>query len=117
VFGADYDTPDGTAVRDYVHVIDLADAHIRALNYLRGGGSTEALNLGNGSGYSVMQVIESVSRVAEHDVPFTLGARRPGDPPILVASADRARQLLGWVPQHSEVDAVVSNAWASGTPE
>ncbi len=116
VFGTDYDTPDGTAVRDYIHVVDLADAHLRALDYLRAGGETKALNLGNGEGYSVMQVIESVSRVAEREVPFVLGARRPGDPPVLVASADRARQLLGWVPQHPELDAIVSSAWASRTP-
>ncbi len=116
VFGTDYDTPDGTAVRDYVHVIDLADAHLRALDYLRGGGATDVFNLGNGEGYSVMQVIESVSRAAEREVPFVLGARRPGDPPILVASADRARRLLGWVPQHPELDDIVSSAWASRTP-
>ncbi len=116
VFGTDYDTPDGTAVRDYIHVIDLADAHLRALDYLRGDGESEVLNLGNGEGYSVMQVVESVSRVAEREVPFTLGARRAGDPPVLVASADRARQLLGWAPQHPELDAIVSSAWASRTP-
>ncbi len=113
VFGTDYGTPDGTAVRDYVHVIDLADAHRRALDYLRGDGTTEVFNLGNGEGYSVMQVIESISRVAGREVPFALGARRPGDPPVLVASADRARRMLGWVPQHPELDAVVSSAWDS----
>jgi len=116
VFGTDYDTPDGTAVRDYIHVIDLADAHLRALDYLRSGGSTVALNLGNGEGYSVMQVIDSVSRVAEREVPFVLGDRRPGDPPVLVASADRARHLLGWVPEHPELDAIVSSAWQSRDP-
>ena len=116
VFGTDYDTPDGTAVRDYIHLVDLADAHLRALNYLRGDGETEVFNLGNGEGYSVMQVIESVSRVAEREVPFVLGARRPGDPPVLVASAERARELLGWVPQHPELDDIVSSAWASRTP-
>jgi UDP-glucose 4-epimerase len=113
VFGTDYGTPDGTAVRDYVHVIDLADAHLRALDYLRSDGTTEVFNLGNGEGYSVMQVIESISRVAEREVPFALGARRPGDPPVLVASADRARRVLGWVPQHPELDAIVSSAWDS----
>ncbi|MEA3511407.1 MAG: UDP-glucose 4-epimerase GalE, partial [Actinomycetota bacterium] len=116
VFGTDYDTPDGTAVRDYIHVIDLADAHLRALDYLRGDGTTEVFNLGNGEGYSVMQVIESVSRVAEREVPFALGARRAGDPPVLVASADRARQMLGWLPQHPDLDTIVSSAWASRIP-
>jgi len=116
VFGTDYDTPDGTAVRDYVHVVDLADAHLRALGYLRGDGATDVFNLGNGEGYSVMQVIESVSRVAKREVPFVLGARRAGDPPVLVASSDRAQQTLGWVPQHPELDAIVSSAWESRTP-
>ncbi len=116
VFGTDYDTPDGTAVRDYIHVIDLADAHLRALDYLHGGGATEALNLGNGEGYSVMQVIESVSRAAEREVPFVLGERRPGDPPVLVASADRARRVLGWAPEYPELDAIVKSAWDSRTP-
>ncbi|MFV9673698.1 MAG: UDP-glucose 4-epimerase GalE, partial [Acidimicrobiia bacterium] len=116
VFGTDYDTPDGTAVRDYIHVLDLADAHLRALDYLRGGGATEAFNLGNGEGYSVMQVIESVSRAAKREVPFVLGARRPGDPPVLVASADRAQRILGWAPEHPELDAIVKSAWDSRTP-
>jgi UDP-glucose 4-epimerase len=116
VFGTDYDTPDGTAVRDYVHVIDLADAHLRALNYLRDGGTTEAFNLGNGEGYSVMQVIESTARAAEREVPFVLGDRRPGDPVALVASADRARRVLGWVPEHPDLDAIVKSAWDSRTP-
>jgi len=113
VFGTDYETPDGTAVRDYVHVVDLADAHLRALDYLRSGGETNAFNLGNGAGYSVMQVIESVSRVAQREVPFTLGARRAGDPPVLVASSDRARLLLEWIPRFPELDAIVSSAWDS----
>ena len=116
VFGTDYDTPDGTAVREYVHMFDLADAHFRALDYLRGDGATDVFNLGNGEGYSVMQVIEAVSRVAEREVPFVLGARRAGDPPVLVASSARAQQILGWVPQHPELDAIVSSAWESRTP-
>ena len=115
VFGTDYDTPDGTCIRDYIDVRDLSDAHIAALNALDGGRSG-IYNLGNGEGYSVMQVIESVSRVAEREVPFTLGARQAGDPPVLVASAGRARQMLGWVPQHPELDVIVSSAWGSRTP-
>ena len=113
VFGTDYDTPDGTAVRDYIHVTDLADAHLRALDYLRGDGTTEVFNLGNGEGYSVMQVIDSVARVAGREVPFVLGSRRPGDPPVLVASAERARHVLGWVPEQAELDTIVSTAWRS----
>ncbi|MEN8234781.1 MAG: UDP-glucose 4-epimerase GalE [Actinomycetota bacterium] len=116
VFGTDYDTPDGTAVRDYIHVVDLADAHLDALDYLRAGEATDALNLGNGEGYSVMQVIDSVSRVADHQVPFTLGDRRAGDPPVLVASAERARHVLGWVPQQPELDTIVASAWESRIP-
>jgi UDP-glucose 4-epimerase len=113
VFGTDYETPDGTAVRDYVHVVDLADAHLRALDYLRAGEATSAFNLGNGAGYSVMQVIASVSRAAQRDVPFTLGSRRAGDPPVLVASSDRAQRLLEWIPRYPELDAIVSSAWDS----
>ena len=116
VFGTDYDTPDGTAVRDYIHVTDLADAHFRALDYLRGNGATDVFNLGNGEGYSVMQVIESVSRVAKREVPFVLGARRAGDPPVLVASSEHARRTLGWTPEHPELDAIVASAWDSRTP-
>jgi UDP-glucose 4-epimerase len=113
VFGTDYDTPDGTAVRDYIHVTDLADAHLDALDYLADDGATEALNLGNGAGYSVMQVIESVARVSGREVPYTLGDRRAGDPPVLVASSDRAHSLLGWTPGHPDLDDIVRSAWMS----
>jgi len=113
VFGTDYDTPDGTAVRDYIHVTDLADAHLDALDYLADDGATEALNLGNGAGYSVMQVIESVTRVSGREVPYTLGDRRAGDPPVLVASSDRAHDLLGWTPGHADLDDIVRSAWTS----
>ena len=116
VFGTDYSTSDGTAVRDYVHVVDLADAHLRALDHLRNDGSTDVFNLGNGEGYSVMQVLDSVSRVAGHEVPYAPGDRRAGDPPVLVASADRVQQILGWVPEHPELDDIVSSAWASRSP-
>jgi len=113
VFGGDYDTPDGTAVRDYIDVVDLADAHLRALDYLRGGGATGVFNLGNGEGYSVMQVIEAVSRVSGREVPHVLGERRAGDPPVLVASSRRARETLGWVPGHVDLDTIVARAWNS----
>lgn len=111
ILGGDYDTPDGTCVRDYVHVTDLADAHARALKYLSGGGASEILNLGTGQGSSVMQLADAVSRVAGKDVPRIIADRRPGDPPSLVASADKARHVLGWVPQHSDLETILTTAW------
>lgn len=117
IFGTDYDTPDGTAVRDYIHVVDLADAHLRALDFLRDDGATDVFNLGNAAGYSVMEVIESIGRVSGREVPHVLGGRRAGDPPVLVASADRAHRVLGWVPQHPELDTIVASAWGSRKPE
>ncbi len=111
VFGSDYDTPDGTAIRDYVHVADLADAHLLALDHLRRGGESLALNLGTGTGHSVLEVIESVRRVTGRDVPFERAPRREGDPPRLVADAARARAVLGWTPQHPSLDAIVRSAW------
>lgn len=111
VFGSDYDTPDGTAIRDYVHVSDLGAAHLRALAHLRRGGSSEFLNLGTGTGYSVLEVIESVRRVSGRDVPHDVGPRREGDPPRLVADASRAREVLGWTPQQPSLDAIVRSAW------
>jgi UDP-glucose 4-epimerase len=111
VFGTDYDTPDGTAVRDYVHVADLADAHLRALAHLRGGGESLFLNLGTGTGYSVLEVIETVRRVTGREVPHTLGPRRAGDPPRLVADAARARSVLGWEPRQAALETIVRSAW------
>ena len=111
VFGSDYDTPDGTAVRDYVHVADLADAHLRALAHLRGGGESLFLNLGTGAGYSVLEVVEAVRRVTGRDVPRAFGPRRAGDPPRLVADASRARAVLGWEPKQAALEAIVRSAW------
>lgn len=113
IFGTDYDTPDGTAVRDYVDVSDLATAHLLALDRLRDGGGSDAFNLGNGAGYSVLEVVAAVARAGRRDVPHEAGARRPGDPPTLVASAEKARTTLGWVPQHPEIDDIVASAWRS----
>jgi len=107
VFGGDYDTPDGTCIRDYIHVVDLADAHLRALEREVSG----ALNLGTGSGYSVMEVIEAARRITGHPIPARVEARRPGDPPRLVAQADRARKLLGWEPVRSDLETIVADAW------
>jgi UDP-glucose 4-epimerase len=111
VFGADYDTPDGTAIRDYVHVADLADAHLRALDHLRRGGESSCLNLGTGQGHSVLEVIQTVRRVTHRDVPFEMAERREGDPPRLVADASRVRAVLGWKPKHPELEDIVRTAW------
>lgn len=111
VFGTDYPTPDGTAIRDYIHVTDLADAHVRALDHLRGGGSSVALNLGTGNGHSVRQVVDAVARVGGRPVPVVHGPRREGDPPALVADPARAYGTLGWQPVHSDLDSIVTTAW------
>jgi UDP-glucose-4-epimerase GalE len=111
VFGTDYDTPDGTAIRDYIHVADLAEAHRLALAHLQRGGGSQLLNLGTGSGHSVLEVIESVRRVTGREAPFERAARREGDPPRLVADASGARAVLGWAPQQPSLDAIVGSAW------
>jgi UDP-glucose 4-epimerase len=111
VFGTDYDTPDGTAVRDYVHVADLADAHLRALAHLRGGGESLFLNLGTGTGYSVLEVIDAVRRVTGREVPHAFGPRRAGDPPRLVADASRVRTVLGWEAKQAALETIVRSAW------
>jgi UDP-glucose-4-epimerase GalE len=111
VFGKDYETADGTAVRDYVHVADLAQAHVCALRYLQAGGPSRAFNLGTGSGHSVYQVIDAVERISGRKVPITLSPRREGDPPVLVADPRRAAQTLGWRPSHSSLDCIVQTAW------
>ena len=111
VFGRDYPTPDGTCVRDYIHVDDLADAHLRALDYLASGGSTTAFNLGNGAGFSVQQVVDTVQRVTGLPVPVEDAPRRAGDPAVLVANAARAHEVLGWIPQHAALESIVRDAW------
>ncbi len=112
ILGGDYDTPDGTCVRDYIHVSDLADAHGRALDYLARGGDSDVFNLGTGRGASVLELADAVSRVAGKDVPRVIADRRPGDPPILVASADKAKAVLGWEPQISDLNTILTTAWA-----
>jgi UDP-glucose-4-epimerase GalE len=109
VYGTDYPTPDGTAIRDYIHVGDLADAHVRALDYLTNGGESRALNLGTGRGYSVREVIDTVGRISP--VPFRDAPRRAGDPPALVADAGHAAAVLGWKPQRSGLEAITQDAW------
>lgn len=111
IYGTDYPTPDGTCVRDYVHVSDLADAHVAALRRLESGGASGAYNLGNGDGMSVRQVIDAVSRAAGRSVPHSVGPRRPGDPARLVASNDRAKAELGWRPRLGDLQVIVDSAW------
>lgn len=110
IFGDDYPTRDGTCIRDYVHVDDLGAAHLLALERLQPGQGLE-MNLGTGRGYSVREVIEACRQVTGHPIPATIGARRPGDPPELVADASRAGQLLGWRPQYAEIEQIVETAW------
>jgi UDP-glucose 4-epimerase len=111
IFGADYATPDGTAVRDYIHVEDLAQAHILAVQHLANGGESGAFNLGSGRGYSVRDIITAVERHCGHKVPTREGERRAGDPERLVASAERASRILNWRPVH-DLDSIVATAWA-----
>ena len=111
IFGDDYPTPDGTCIRDYVHVADLADAHVAALRRLEAGGASAQFNLGTGTGVSVRQVIDAVSAVAGRTVPHAVGARRPGDPARLVASNERARRDLQWEPRLGALRAIVDTAW------
>jgi UDP-glucose 4-epimerase len=111
VFGQDYPTPDGTCVRDYIHVADLASAHLLALDHLRAGGECEAINLGNGKGYTVLETIEAVRKVSGREIPVRREGRRAGDPARLVASAERAHRVLGWQPRYPELDDIVRSAW------
>ncbi len=111
VFGRDYDTPDGTCVRDYIHVNDLADAHVRALLRLLAGGASAVYNLGNGSGFSVLEVIEAARRVSGRAIGAVDGPRRSGDPARLVASSRRANEELGWAPVYTDLDGIVETAW------
>jgi UDP-glucose-4-epimerase GalE len=111
IFGTDYDTPDGTCIRDYVHVCDIADAHLRALDYLRRGGESSAFNLANARGYSVREVVTAAERICGGAIPAKFAARRAGDPPVLVGSAERARTVLGWQPQRSDLDVQIADAW------
>ncbi|MEO7145603.1 MAG: GDP-mannose 4,6-dehydratase, partial [Bryobacteraceae bacterium] len=111
VFGSDYATPDGTAVRDYIHVADLAAAHLLALDSLAAGGASTAFNLGTGTGVSVREVVRAAESVTGRPVPVRESPRRAGDPPVLVADAAKARETLGWTPRHSSLEEIVSTAW------
>ena len=111
IFGDDYPTKDGTGIRDYIHVLDLADAHLRALNYLRAGGASDIFNLGSGSGFSVKEMIKAAERVTGQSINTKLGARRAGDPAILIASSAKARRVLNWEPKFDDVEKIIADAW------
>jgi UDP-glucose 4-epimerase len=115
LFGDDYDTPDGTCIRDYIHVTDLAQAHIAALESLFAGGPSRKFNVGTGKGFSVKEVLNAVEEVTGKKVPFEMGPRREGDPPLLVADSTELQTKLGWKPEHSELHRIVETAWAWAT--
>jgi UDP-glucose 4-epimerase len=111
IFGTDYPTSDGTCVRDYIHVSDLAQAHVLGLKYLQNGGKSDVFNLGNGSGFSVREVIEAAQIVTQRQIKVTERERRPGDPPVLVGSSDKAQKILGWQPQYPDLETILTHAW------
>jgi UDP-glucose 4-epimerase len=112
IFGTDYPTDDGTCIRDYIHVSDLADAHVLALDYLLKDGNTDVFNLGNGNGFSVKQVIDTARAVTGQEIKVVECDRRPGDPPILVGSSEKARKILGWYPQYPNLTEILAHAWS-----
>jgi UDP-glucose-4-epimerase GalE len=111
LFGDDYETPDGTCIRDYIHVNDLAQAHILAVEHLLNGGASAQFNVGTGTGHSVMEVVRAVEEVTGQKVPYTIGPRRSGDPAALVAASDKLRNTLGWKPQYADLRTIVQHAW------
>jgi UDP-glucose-4-epimerase GalE len=112
IFGSDYPTPDGTCIRDYIHVTDLADAHVKALRYLESGGESSTLNLGTGDGYSVREILTAAEKAVGRPIPVVHQPRRPGDPPRLIAASGRAQQVLGWRPTRSSIENILGTAWA-----
>ncbi len=112
IFGRDYDTPDGTCIRDYIHIVDLCEAHLKAIDYLAAGGASAQFNLGNGNGFSVQEVIDSVERVTGRTVRAIDAPRREGDPARLVADSRSAREVLRWAPRFADLDTIVAHAWA-----
>ena len=111
IFGTDYPTADGTCIRDYIHVLDLADAHLKALKYLRAGGASNIFNLGSGAGFSVKQMIKAAEKVTGQSINVKLGDRRAGDPAVLIASSEKARRVLDWTPQFDDVEKIIADAW------
>lgn len=112
IFGDDYRTPDGTCIRDYIHVVDLIDAHIKAYEYLNDGGQSQVFNLGSSQGFSVKEIVEACRQVTDCCIPAQIGERREGDPAKLVASSDKAREILGWQPQYDDIKKIIASAWA-----
>ena len=111
IYGADYDTPDGTCIRDFIHVVDLGDSHLLALNHLQSHGKSLKLNLGNGQGYSVREVIDQAEKVTGRSINTMVAGRRSGDPPRLVGDATRARKFLGWEPKYGRLETILQHAW------
>lgn len=111
VFGDDYDSEDGTCIRDYIHVNDLADAHIKSLNYLYDKGRSDIFNLGNGTGYSVLEIIEAAKKITKKPIHVTMDVRRPGDPAKLVANSNKAKLILGWQPRYTNIEEIIETAW------
>ena len=111
IFGTDYNTPDGTCIRDYIHVTDLADAHLKALQYLENGGKSDYFNLGNGNGFSVREVIEKSREITGKEIKAVEDKRRPGDPPVLVGSSEKIRKILGWKPKYDDLSLIIQTAW------
>ncbi len=112
IYGTDYDTPDGTCIRDYIHVTDLADAHVRALEYLHEGGTSQTFNLGTGSGFSVREIVQATERARGGSIHVEEAPRRTGDPDILVSNGARAQEILGWSPRITDIDRIIGSAWA-----
>ena len=111
IYGADYDTPDGTCIRDYIHVSDLADAHLLALEYLNDGGQSDVFNLGNGNGFSVREVISTALKVTGRDIPCLESEKRPGDPAVLIGTSEKIVNILGWKAAYNSLDAIIRTAW------
>lgn len=111
VFGTDYQTRDGSCIRDYIHVMDLADAHLKAMDYLKNGGESTAFNLGNGTGYSVLEIIAAVEKITGKKINVIYESRREGDPPILIGGAQKAKEVLGWKPKYVEIEQILEHAW------
>ncbi len=111
MYGDDYQTPDGTNIRDYVHIIDLAEAHILALAYMKDGKPSTAFNLGSSQGYLVKEILETAREVTNRTIPTIIAARRTGDPDVLVADRIKAREILGWKPQYNDIKEIIQTAW------
>lgn len=111
IYGEDYNTKDGSCVRDYIHVTDLAQAHILAVKYLENGGESNVFNLGNGVGFSVKEVIETARKVTGHPIPAVVSSRRAGDPAVLIASSTKAKEILGWTPKHDSLEEIIATSW------